>query len=270
MRSYVSVTTPESSPHKILVYGQPGAGKTTFGLSANQHDDLADVLVINVDGGLQGHTGVLQVPGEGQQFKKKMLSWVTSQLIQPKDRRVEELRHVKTVFIDSVNSMRDRLMFDAMEENPNPIAKMHDVPQLHQYMQVNNAIIKFTSDLYQAGVHVILSVQEKDETLGETVIGKNVALTPYMTGIFGAFTSAIFYLTQSRKGVYSLWFGGGKHFTKVRGAKFNERLFEYSRSEDNVLNAGDGARIESVTGSIVIPNAEFPTMRLIHNLYKGA
>lgn len=37
---------------KVLVYGKPGVGKTTFAASAQDHPELRDVLVINVEGGL--------------------------------------------------------------------------------------------------------------------------------------------------------------------------------------------------------------------------
>ena len=43
---------PEDQHLNILVYGYPGAGKTTLAASAQEHPDLADVLFLNIEGGL--------------------------------------------------------------------------------------------------------------------------------------------------------------------------------------------------------------------------
>lgn len=54
-----SVVTAEDIRINVLLYGLQGVGKTTFAASAQDHPDMADVLVLNLEGGL------LSVAGRG-------------------------------------------------------------------------------------------------------------------------------------------------------------------------------------------------------------
>jgi len=42
---------------KILVYGEPGAGKTTFACSGHNHPQMGEVVVINIEGGMLAVAG---------------------------------------------------------------------------------------------------------------------------------------------------------------------------------------------------------------------
>lgn len=83
-------------PLKLLVYGDPGVGKTTLAASANQHPKMEGTLFLNVEGGM------LSVRGTGVKSTDQVSSVAEAEeLMMMLARGAKELEGIQTVVIDS-------------------------------------------------------------------------------------------------------------------------------------------------------------------------
>lgn len=73
----VSLVTADNPTFNLLVYGDPGAGKTTFAATAQDHPDMQNVLFANIEGGLVSiaHRGDIHKKTIKSTAKLEELAW---------------------------------------------------------------------------------------------------------------------------------------------------------------------------------------------------
>ena len=95
----VSLVTADDPTFNILIYGDPGTGKTTFAASAQDHPDMANVLFADIEGGL------VSIAHRGDIHKKIVKS--TAQLEQLAwDLAKGRWPSVHTVVVDNVTELQ--------------------------------------------------------------------------------------------------------------------------------------------------------------------
>lgn len=134
---------------KVLIYGQPGLGKTTFALSAP-----APVL-------LDFDRGVHRVKPEHQVTTLQVDSW--KDVIEA----IPELKPFKTIVIDTVGKMLDYLGAYLIEQNPK-LGKSNGALTLQGYGERKAEFNRFVKQLSVMGKHIIFVAHEKEEKEGDT------------------------------------------------------------------------------------------------------
>lgn len=81
---------------KVLVYGDPGVGKTSFAASAQEHPDMRETLIVNIEG------GILSIANTGAQSTEQITDVDdVEDLMRALAMGAEGFRHYKTVVLDS-------------------------------------------------------------------------------------------------------------------------------------------------------------------------
>lgn len=138
----------------VLIYGQPGIGKTTFGVSA------PDAVLFDYDGGVQRINGAHQVP------TLQPTSWEdTNEALKE---IAMEMPEVKTIVIDTVGKMLT-YMEHYIAQNPKMVRRDGCLTR-DGYIQRKNMFINFIKQLAMMGKNVVFIAHEKEELRGETVV----------------------------------------------------------------------------------------------------
>ena len=139
----------------VLIYGQPGIGKTTFGVSA------PDAVLFDYDGGVQRINGAHQVP------TLQPTSWEDTNAALKEI--AEEMPEVKTIVIDTAGKMLD-FMSDYIMRN-DPKMKMRDGSlALKGYGQRKVMFVNLLKRVSMMGKHIVFVAHEKEDKDGETRI----------------------------------------------------------------------------------------------------
>ena len=133
---------------KALIYGQPGLGKTTFGLSA------PNPVLLDFD------NGVHRVRSEHQVATLQVNSWKDVLEVTP------ELKPFKTIVIDTAGKMLDFLGAYIIEQNPK-MGKSNGALSLQGYGERKAEFNRFLKQLSMMGKHIIFIAHEKEEKEGE-------------------------------------------------------------------------------------------------------
>lgn len=136
----------------VLVYGEPGIGKTTIACSA------PNAVLFDYDGGVQRINGAHQVP------TLQPTSWEdTNAAIEEIEREMPE---VQTIVIDTAGKMLDFMSAYIMKTNPK--MKQYDGSLTQKgYGVRKNMFIDFIKRLSISGKNVIFVAHEKEEKRGE-------------------------------------------------------------------------------------------------------
>ena len=139
----------------VLIYGQPGIGKTTFGVSA------PDAVLFDYDGGVQRINGAHQVP------TLQPTSWedtnVALQEIQ------NEMPEIKTIVIDTVGKMLDYMSAYIIKTDPK-MAMRDGSLSLKGYGVRKQMFVNFIKQLSLMGKNVIFIAHEREDKRNETII----------------------------------------------------------------------------------------------------
>lgn len=136
----------------VLIYGQPGIGKTTLGVSA------PDAVLFDYDGGVQRINGAHQVP------TLQPTSWEdTNAALQEIQ---SEMPEIKTIVIDTVGKMLDYMSAYIIKTEPK-MAMRDGSLSLKGYGVRKTMFVNFIKQLALMGKNVIFIAHEREERRGE-------------------------------------------------------------------------------------------------------
>ena len=136
----------------VLIYGQPGIGKTTFGVSA------PDAVLFDYDGGVQRINGAHQVP------TLQPTSWedTNEALMEIQN----EMPEIKTIVIDTVGKMLDYMSAYIIKTDPK-MAMRDGSLSLKGYGVRKQMFVNFIKQLALMGKNVVFIAHEREERRGE-------------------------------------------------------------------------------------------------------
>jgi phage nucleotide-binding protein len=136
----------------VLIYGQPGIGKTTFGVSA------PDAVLFDYDGGVQRINGAHQVP------TLQPTSWEDTNLALTEI--ANEMPEIKTIVIDTVGKMLDYMSAYIIKNDPK-MAMRDGSLSLKGYGVRKQMFVNFIKQLALMGKNVVFIAHEREERRGE-------------------------------------------------------------------------------------------------------
>ena len=136
----------------VLIYGQPGIGKTTFGVSA------PSAVLFDYDGGVQRINGAHQVP------TLQPTSWENTSLALQEIQN--EMPEIKTIVIDTVGKMLDYMSAYIIKNDPK-MAMRDGSLSLKGYGVRKTMFVNFIKQLALMGKNVIFIAHEREERRGE-------------------------------------------------------------------------------------------------------
>lgn len=168
----------QKTPFKLLIFGDPGLGKTEFASTANDHEDLKDCLFLNIEGGLKTieDKDVLAVDiGTDENGNRVPIIAELEQLMWTlmSDKRPPELQSVKTLVIDSVSDLQTKNLQDITSARPDK-----DMIQQNDYGKDTARLKRIFSMLRAAPFNVIFTALAKKVEDSE---GKVIDVVPQLT-----------------------------------------------------------------------------------------
>lgn len=107
-----SVVSANDLKINVLVYGLQGVGKTTFAATAQDHPDMADVLILNLEGGLlsiAGRGDIRSIPIQTMSDLEEVYHALAN--------REEGFESFQTVVIDSGSEMQNLAIKEAVQKS---------------------------------------------------------------------------------------------------------------------------------------------------------
>lgn len=136
----------------VLIYGQPGIGKTTFGVSA------PDAVLFDYDGGVQRINGAHQVA------TLQPTSWEDTNIALQEIQN--EMPEIKTIVIDTVGKMLDYMSAYIIKSDPK-MAMRDGSLSLKGYGVRKQMFVNFIKQLALMGKNVVFIAHEREERRGE-------------------------------------------------------------------------------------------------------
>lgn len=222
---------------KVLVYGPPGAGKTTFAATVAQHVDMSPVLVANID---KGALSIASVPGiDGVDIHStedlEELFWLLAN-------RSEGYGHYKTVILDGISEMQkvdmEAIASKEVQSGKRESVDHREIQDYGESISRLERIFRQYRDLAnrpESPLHIILTAWDKktypkvdgrkvDKTkLKPTLVGPDLSdkLGNSVTG----FMDFVWYLGVDDEGNRRMLTQTmGAHRAKTRGHKFSDAL----------------------------------------------
>lgn len=139
----------------VLIYGQPGIGKTTFGVSA------PTAVLFDYDGGVQRINGAHQVP------TLQPTSWEDTSLALQEIQN--EMPEIKTIVIDTVGKMLDYMSAYIIKNDPK-MAMRDGSLSLKGYGVRKTMFVNFIKQLAIMGKNVVFIAHERETVQGEVTV----------------------------------------------------------------------------------------------------
>lgn len=227
------IATPETegSHIKVLIYGNPGIGKTVFAATAQDHPALADVLFLNIEGGLISVAGRRDIAYETIQSVQQLeeIFWCLA----GNDPQYEPYR---TIVIDSATELQslqlDHLVRDAAKKDTK---RDIDAVQLQDYGKSTKSLRRIFRNFRDLDRHVIWTglpktkyKNKKDEETGEPAEVRPSVTDKLGTSLMG-FVDYVWYYFMDKddegndvRRILTSDFGAYK--AKTRGMQFSQAL----------------------------------------------
>lgn len=143
---------------KMLLYGSPGAGKTTLALTANDHPELSPALVLNFEGGLlsvtnRGDVDVLDIRSSDD---LERVFWYFAE-------NNPEITKYKTIIVDSGSELYNRTLREVVAQNLARRKRKGDEDdyELEDYGKSGNIVFRLFSSFRDLPRHVIVTAHPK-------------------------------------------------------------------------------------------------------------
>lgn len=140
----------------VLIYGEPGIGKTTLACSAP-----APVL-FDFDGGVQRINGAHRVP------TVQVRSW--DEAVQALDEIERDLPETQSIIIDTVGKMLDFMSLAIIKSGERGMVNKDGTLSLKGYGVRKNMFIEFNKRVMHIGKSVFYVAHEREEKRGEDVV----------------------------------------------------------------------------------------------------
>lgn len=216
----------------LLVYGDPGAGKTVLAGSASEVEELSPIVVIDVEGGTfslrENYPNVDVI---------RVKKWPEMQRVYDE---LARMRHpYRTVVLDSLTEMQKFSMYNIITEMMAIKEHDPDVPELRDYLKNIEQIrkmVRLFRDLPMNTIFTALAMTDKDAKTGKS--STKPSMSGKLSNEVAGFIDVVVYM-----------------YTKVV-EKENVRLLLTARTDTTV------AKDRSNKLPLVVEN---PTMQLIYN-----
>lgn len=139
----------------MLIYGEPGIGKTTLGCSA------PDAVLFDYDGGVLRINGAHRIP------TLQVNSWEQTQ--EAIEEINKELPNTKTIVIDTVGKMLDYMSAYIIKNDPR-MGQRDGSLSLKGYGVRKNMFINFIKQLSIMGKNIVFIAHEREERRGDETI----------------------------------------------------------------------------------------------------
>ena len=139
----------------MLVYGQPGIGKTTLGCSA------PDPVLFDFDEGVQRMNVAHQVP------TVQVQSW--NDVLEALNEIKQGALPCKSIVIDTAGKMLDFMSRAIIAENPR-YAQSDGALTLKGYGARKQMFVQFVKDVLSSGLNVVFVAHEKEDKQGDVII----------------------------------------------------------------------------------------------------
>lgn len=254
---------------RIMLYGKTGTGKTLLASTVNRHPALSPAIFMNFDDGLisiSHQQGVKQV-----QFDKASESGLLlSELRKPDDKRMPELRGIRTVILDSVTAFRDARLSEAIQNDivrSKTVGKERTIvtPLIQDWGQTSfdvAAVVKGISDL---GLNFVITAGENEIIVNDMLLRTEPLLNPKLNEVIGHMLDYIWRLSKTAVDKVDTSYKlqviqRGPYFAKTRNPRFERELRQLS-----VGLAPEGVAEKDAEGFFKITldgKAEYPEMGL--------
>lgn len=263
---------------KVLLYGDPGIGKTTLAATAAQHPDMSPVLILNLEGGLLSVAGIdnvdeVEIRNSGE----------IDEAYFALARKQDGFEKYKTVVLDSGTVLANRVLVEWVERNSKRAARrgrsdpdrtLDDI-QLEDYGKMTAQLRRTISWFYDLPMHVVCTALAKN-VYPPADKGVDQRMLPLIevrpdftdklgTNIMGIFDHVWYEYTSDDGNRYILTQRNGIHQAKTRGRHFAAEIGQVVGPSPNLaslyatllrvegnVNAPDG-RVHDIMGEGAVP-----------------
>lgn len=211
---------------KMLVYGRPDSGKTTFGASGVGHPEFSPTVIMDIEGGLESVRwgGALKTPriDTPEDIEKVIIAAANRQ---------GGFADAKVLVVDSLTKMAKILLqgIVAKKHAIKPRRGGLDQIELSDYGDLGKAVERYVDMLIGLNMHVVFIALEKELKSDDVVTGITLNLPGGLPAKIIAACDNVWALkkitpTDGDASVVMLTQQAGLQFARVRNEQFREEL----------------------------------------------
>jgi hypothetical protein len=251
-------------PFRILLYGASGTGKTLTASTAQNNQDLSDVLFLNTDEGLMtlgDRDDILFLDFENQDD----LNALIQEFRKPRERRAEPYNTIRTIVIDSISRLKDNLLDESRGDA--------EFTTFNDYNRMMAGITDFIDELATTDVNFIGIAGEKIQNIND----QQIVVPDLNPALWMRLRHRMDFIwrTFTEKGRYKLQvLPNGEYLAKTRGVKFADALAKHNlKTAERMIGDTAFATIpkrerERIVTAVIVETPEFSTISFLYDLFQ--